>query len=199
MIIAYWNRKLSVSSFSIDDIINIIIKFGEPYEEFDSSLVAASLKSSKTTLEKLDYRGPTASGFGLFTATAGDKYHWKIKILEWSSINIGIIEADFAKDNLNRGWWDELYGFSYHQDGNIYTSPKAFGANWNGSRNYGDSFGALDIIHIHLDLRDNYEISWGKNNKKYDTGFDLKKKTNYKLALGFYKGKIELESFQIVE
>ena len=102
-------------------------------------------------------------------------------------------------NNLDKRWWEKTYGFSYHQDGKIYTSSKAFDINWDGSGDYGDSFQAPDVIHIYLDLRDNYEISWGKNNKRYDKGFDLKKETNYKLALGFYKGKIELDSFQIVE
>ena len=108
-----------------------------------------------------------------------------------TDINLGIVEANKWKDAMGEYWWWQHYGFSYYSNGMIYRQS--------GSQKYGDKIKVNDIIHIHLDLKDDYDISWRQNDTNYGKGFDVQKQTEYRLAIGFYEGKIELLSFDATD
>ena len=199
LIIECWFRKLIELELSIEDIAKIIIEFADEYEQFDPEKTSKDLKLEN---DNLDVYLPTiaslltARSFGLLDATPGRKYHWKIKILDEMSGNIGIIEADkyisFSKGT--DGWWYYPYGYAYYSGKDLY----------NDYENttyivYGEEYDVDDIIDVWLDLKDNYDLSFGKNEKKFGKAFDLKKDTTYKLAIGLYSGGVRLMSFEINE
>ena len=53
-------------------------------------------------------------------------------------------------------------------------------------------------MDVFLDLKDKAELSFGKNQERFDKAFDLKTDTNYKLAVSLKNtSEIEMISFQI--
>ena len=203
MIIEYWFRTLIVSSFSVDDITNIMLEFGKEIEKFERKFVNEHIMidNNGRTLSKTQHAGgSTISGFGQFTAVPGGKYHWKLKIMsneydgnKMPNANIGIVKANKYEKSMKGGWFETDYGYSYYiWNGKIYH-------NGNGGCDYGQKIIDNEIIDIWLDLEDNYTVSWGKNGNKFKKGFDVIKETNYKLAIGFRRGKAELLSFEIIE
>ena len=122
IVVAYWFRKLISADISIQDILSIVLKFSEVYEEFDKSLSHKSIKieDDGMSFSKKDYGDHTA--FGIVVARTGKKYHWKLKVIECEDdINIGIVDKDKCKENDTGGWWQTNYGYSYWSyDGFLY-------------------------------------------------------------------------------
>ena len=195
IIVAHWFRKLISADISIQDMLRIIVKFSEVYEEFDKSLSHKSIKieDDGMSLSKNDYGDRTA--FGIVVARTGKTYHWKLKVIESgdTDINIGIADKDKCKENDTGGWWYTKYGYSYWSyDGYIYHS--------NQDLEYGEEFGTGDIIDMWLDLKDNKrELSFAKNEIKFGKAFDVKHSTDFKFALTMSGApyKIELMCFEM--
>ena len=128
----------------------------------------------------------------LFTATPNNKYHWRVKIVnDKTSTNIGIIEALQYSENKRSGWWWCTFGFSLFHNGKLYSSG--------GVREYGASvYRKGDVVDIWLDLKDNFDLSFGKNGEEYGKAFDVKQDTDYKLAVSLMHGvELELVLFEI--
>ena len=106
------------------------------------------------------------SAYGLIAAKPGHKYEWKVKILDNTDANIGIVEFN---ENIKWkwGWWCEEYGYSYYRDGFIY--------NGTDYKKYGDRLGKDDIVGVILDLKENYQLSFSRNGKVFGKAFDMKK------------------------
>ena len=197
LIIEYWCRiLLSFStSFSIDDIAKIIVEFGNEYEQFDATVSGTGMKG--TTIEfgednlTAKFLGYNESAFGLIEAVPGCIYHWKIKLIEVGghSVNIGIVEADKMETQDAAYFWGYEYGYSYYKDGQTWHNNKG--------KYYGDPIGKDDIIHIWLDLKDKYDLSFDKNGKKYGKAWDVNHDTTYKLAVRV-RGSVQIFSFEIV-
>ena len=51
-------------------------------------------------------------------------------------------------------------------------------------KQYGEIFGEGDVIHVWLDLKENNDLSFGRNGKNLGKAFDIKSNTNYRLAIG---------------
>ena len=64
-------------------------------------------------------------------------------------VNVGIIQADKWETKKALYFWSE----AFCEDGQIWHSNKGF--------NHGDKFTSGDIIDIWLDLRNNYDLSFG--------------------------------------
>ena len=196
LIIEYWFRIILCTSFSVDDIAKIMIEFGNEYEQFDTIVSATGIEETTTEFGKDDltakFVGDTESAFGLLEAIPGCIYHWQIKLLELSgqSVNIGIVEADKIQYQNAAYFWGYEYGYSYYQDGQTWHNNKR--------KSYGDSFSKDDIIHIWLDLKDNYDLSFDKNGKKYGKAWDVNQDTTYKLAVRVVRGSVEIFFFEIV-
>ena len=198
IILSHWFRVLIKSCLSFDDISKIIIEYAAEYEEFDeiTSDKTCKIKKDGQLLRKKGDAGLGAcNGFGKFEANPGRMYHWKLKAQKVGDkeLNIGVIEADFVENGYREDWWNESYGYSYFAwNGDIYNKGQS-------KRNYGDKYGVGDIIDIWLDLKDEYELSFAKNGEKYGKAADMKKLTNYKLAIGMYRGikAVEILSFEI--
>ena len=85
---------------------------------------------------------------------------------ENNEMNIGVIEIGAYINPQNVGWYVKKWGYSY------YASSGNF---WNGEpKTYGDDHGQGDIIDVWLDLKDKYELSFAKNDKKYGKAADMK-------------------------
>ena len=196
LIVEYWYRTLISVSLSFDDIAKIIIAYGKALERFDKSLVDKKiiLNHDELMLSKLHGRQDFKNGFGTFIAGPGQKYHWRIKLMNQDTnsikVNIGIIEKDYV--NLNwELWCCSGFGYSYYTDGKIYHDS------YNGDR-YGEPFGVNDVIDVWVDLKKYYAISWSKNGQHFGKGFDVKRRTDYRLAIGIYYGQIQLIDFEVV-
>ena len=79
------------------------------------------------------------------------------------------------------------YGYSYYKDSQTWNNNKG--------KYYGDPIGKDHIIHIWLDLKDKYDLSFDKNGKKYGQAWDAHHNTTYKLAV---RGSVQIFSFEIV-
>ena len=194
-VISYWYRTTTASfeSFSIEDIIKIIIEYGQPIEKFVASTVHQQLiiENEGRILRDHKNSGSQLSGFGSFTAKPESKCHWRVKIVnDRTSTNIGIIEASKYAENKSTGWWWCKFGFSLFHNGKIYSSGVV--------REYqADTYHKGDIIDVWLDLKDNFDLSFGKNGKEYGKAFDVKHDTDYKLAVSLMRGVVlELVSFE---
>lgn len=185
----YWFRILLSTSFSVVDIVAIIVGFGDEYEKFDPLVSSKKIEFSDDN--KMVYLPKTnamsgQSVYGLIDAIPGRDYHWKLKLIEECMyVNIGVIECD--KLDGSRGCW--THGTMYYQNGKIDATYK-----------YGESLEKGDIIELCLDLKSKYELSYIVNGR--DLGkipnYDIKEDTTYKLAIGFYQnGKINLLSSKI--
>ena len=201
IVLEYWFRILVGSDISIEDIFKIILEFAKEYEKFTfiPSLSHDSLKleDDGRILSKTSYNHHECSTFGSIITKPGNSYHWKIKVIKMGDdhLNIGIIEADKCELSLETGnkWFSTSYGYSYWAgNGKVYHSS---------SKNYGDAFGAGDVIDIWLDLRDNKNaLSFAKNDKCYGLAATVQESTDYKLAVTMRRQqkKIELLSFEMI-
>lgn len=204
LIAAYWYRTLLCLELSFDDIIKIVIEFGEAFECFEKSLMSQNMNVNDdgTILTQTSslFKYKTVNAFGVFTAVPGHRYHWKVQLIQVENeqgketrTNIGVIEADKYKENLDKLWCCRGNGYSYYSDdGDIYHEQYV-------GDKYGDKYSSGDIIDIRLDLKDNYSISWGKNGNDYGKGFNVMEEMEYKLAIGIYYGKVKLLSLEITE
>ena len=203
LIFEYWFRIIIGSDISIQDISNITLKFGEKYEMFDSSLSHKSIEIqndgqllflSASLCKKI-------SGFGTVTAKSGYRYHWKLKLFgdNVQYINIGIIEADKCSANTSNSWWITEYGYSYWSgDGEIYHDWSQQGI-FRNHKHYGKSYGKDDIIDIWLDLKDENQLSFAKNDETFGKAADLKQSVDFRLAVAiwFANCKIQILSFEM--
>ena len=201
LVVEYWYRTLLSVSLSFADITKIIVEFGEAFERFEESLASECIKIEENgTVLLSQAKGYTCNNaFGVFNAISGYKYHWKVQIMQSTTdkrfqANIGIIEADKCEEYLPAKIWCCLgKGYAYYSyDGNIFHNS------YSGDK-YGNSFAANDIIDIRLNLKNDHIISWCKNGIDYGIGFEVKKNTEYKLAVGLYFGKVQLISLDIIE
>ena len=197
MVVEYWFRKLMALEMSIEDIIKIIVEFGNKYERFDESLVHNALTVDERQDIVSGYQDPEKDGdrysaFGTIIADRDAKYHWMLQILEMGdeSVNIGIIEQDEAEKNLEEYWWGEDFGYSYYQDGQIYCSSFFTG------EDYGEALQCGDIVHIWLDLKENNDLSFCINDKQFGKAFDIDP-GQYRLGVSLKKGKIKLILLEI--
>ena len=185
LIIAYWFRIMISRLIVIDNISSIISKFAEQHEHFKSSLVHKEImieNEGKTLLNTAETRLGRKSAFGSIIAKPGYKYHWQVHVVSGvSDINIGVIEADKAQKSVDKYWWNEGYGFSYFFLGQLYNG------NWDedDDRSYGRILGDGDIIDVWLDLKDHYQLSFGKNEEDYGKAFDMKQKMDYRFSVCF--------------
>ena len=132
-----------------------------------------------------------AHAYGLIEATPGHIYHWMLKLVaDICALNVGIIEADKCETKKALYFWGEEFGYSYYADGEVWHSNKGV--------KYGDKLENGDVIHIWLDLKDKYELSFGQNEKKYGKAWDVTQDKTYKLAIAAKDGRIEILSFQII-
>ena len=203
LVVEYWYRTLLSVSLSCDDITKIIVEFGEAFERFEESLASKCIKieDDGTVLLSQATRYACNNAFGVFRAISGYTYHWKLQIMQSMTFNkfqanIGIIEADKCEECLPASaplWFCSGIGYAYYSgDGNAW-HMHFYG------KEYGETYTDNDVIDIRLDLKDNYMVSWGKNEKDYGKGFDVKQDTGYKLAIGIYYGKVKLISLDIKE
>ena len=199
LIVAYWFRKLITFDISIQHISKIIMEFSKLYDRFDELLSDPSLTIQDNgtlvlkTIEEGDFDYNDRSAFGTVTTITGKKHHWRLKIFEISSINLGIIEADKHVNNQDVAWWCYCYGYSYWSgNGQTYHD---------GNRNaYGTCYGKHDIIDMWLDLTQNKgQLFFAKNDEKFGKAFDVKESRDYRLAIAMYgsPNKLELLSFDI--
>ena len=207
LIINYWFRKTIAAKFTIKDIIKIIVEFAEEIEIFDASISSKYIKLEEDNCsvffpsrhERAEYGIPqapnpvefSASVFGIVDATPGHKYHWKIKIIGDTNPNIGIIEADKClaeRDEFADHWWIESYGYSISLYG------------WKYHNNSSAFYAGIILsgeIDVWLDMKDNYDLSYGHNGKEYGTAWNVDKHKTYKLAIGLYYGRVELVHFKV--
>ena len=143
------------------------------------------------------------SVFGSMDAVPGNKYHWKVKVFgdvkAIDDINIGIIEADKCELGKGELWWTR-YGISYwSKNGMIFKYNEARGIC--GSHEYGKTFNNEKnvIIDIWLDLKNNNELSFAKNDEKFGTACTVQDSKNYRLAVAIYDAqtKIQLLSYDV--
>lgn len=196
MIIEYWYRVLSGSSFSIVNISKIIIEYCKEYEQFDKDLTHQSLELDDEGLilcKDAHNAAGCISSFGKIIAKPGYKYHWKIETVESERYdgNIGIVEADQVIET-NGLWWGTQYGWSYFTDQAVYHGTK--------HHIYGDSYITKgDIVDIWLDLKENEGLSFSKNNTKFAKAYDMDRDKSYRLAIGLFRGKVKIVSFEILD
>ena len=119
LIIEYWYRTSTKSSFSIVDITQIMIAFAQEYDKFDPSISSSfiTILDDYTTLTNDNDDGIPVSAFGIVDVVSGRKYQWTIKIMEPTDSEIGIIEKDKCEENRDDYWWCESFGFSYFDEG----------------------------------------------------------------------------------
>ena len=198
LIIEYWFRiLLKDESLSFSDITNIIIEFGKVVDRFDSEVINKNdrleLKDDEgTILSLIEAEGLPQCAHGIFVAEPGAKYHWRIQMLtDCRMMNIGI-DVDTAIVEKFNFFWLRKTGYSYYGNG-AYWHKHAL--------NYpkGDAYGDKgDIIHVFLDLKEKYELSFGKNDHKFAKAFDVDESAKYKLFVSLIKeGKIQLLSLEV--
>ena len=214
MIIEYWFRILCASSFSIGDIMKIIMAFGDEYETLDPTVSHKDfiIDDEKNIFIMKDHEvGGTRTGYGTIVANPGRIYHWKLRInkmvsehTSYQRVNIGVIEASLATRKTQSTFWFTSNGYSYYNhSGDVYSGSFSKDGGSGGysrerSKRYGDKYGENDVIDMWLDLKDNMTISWEKNGKKYDKIIKVKSDIEYKFALGTFPAEIELLLFEII-
>ena len=191
IIAEYWFRILIDLDFSSENISDIIAQFADEFELFDKLMTGSRLLLNEDFTEVsfssdvISRISPPSSTFGTILAISGRKYHWRLEILSDSNANIGIIEASKCEKSLDNYWWGENWGYSYYKDGELYHEDC--------DGEYGESFGNKgDIIDVYLDFKDKNELSFGKDDTKFDTAYDIDSSKDYKLGIGLYSGSIRL-------
>ena len=165
------------------------------FEELNISLTEneVDLENDNTMLSK-KANSDFSSVFGKIRAVSGEIHHWIIKIMsdgvEWKG-ELGIIEADKVEniDKLNKWWYTKSYYFCYDLKGTaskgVCSTPYAM--------MYDFDFDFGDTLHIWLDLKNTNNVSWGKNEIRFGKClYKLKNKTDYKLAVRLYHGKLQM-------
>lgn len=205
IVLENWFRVLLGTSFSIKDILKLIVEFAKNYEAFtfDPALSKKSLKieNEGRIVCKTELDHSNCNTFGTVVAEPGSLYHWKVKIVSMSenisgkTLNLGVIEANECEECLKEDilWHLQKYGYSYWSgNGKLYNDVVT---------EYGDPYGQNDVIDIWVDLRDTKrELVFAKNDKKYGV-IKLRGHVSaeYKLAVAMYgeQKKIELVSFEM--
>ena len=181
-----------------------MIEYGDEYEEFVPEISSSCCKykeNNSIVIANLNGSGiSSATVFGLVEAIPGNKYHWRIKAVDDDTPNVGIMEASkcnvHGKDAANDYWWNKTYAWSYYGgDGEIYNGATGFDPFDINRRAYGKPFKKHDIVDIWLDLKENNDLSFGKNGESFGKAADLKPNTTYKLVIGLYGGSVELLHF----
>ena len=204
LVFEYWFRVIIGCDISVAVISKIASEYAAEYEIFDAALIDTKLKIEEDgqTLRLPEYDDEDLSSFGIVTATPGNKYHWRLELIRMDVgfVNLGIIEANKCDDYTNTAWWLTEYGYSYYSgDGGIYHK---FTGNVTNTvyKDYAESY-KDDIIDIWLDLKDNYQLSFAKNDIKFGKATDVKDSVDYKLAVAIsalsIRNIIKILSFEI--
>ena len=137
------------------------------------------------------YTSGTHTVVGSTNTTPGYIYHWMLKLDEKKlpSMNIGIIEAGKCDDYQGVDHWIYPYTYSIYPNGQVWDNDAC--------EKCANGLKAGDMIDIWLDLRNNYNLSFGQNGQKYGNSIDVAKGKQYKLAIGSRGGILTLLSFQI--
>lgn len=197
LIFEYWFRVVIGTDIAVQNIAKIVIEFAHEYELFDASLTYGSPEIEDDG-KVFETKNSFSEAFGSMNAVPGAKYHWRIKVINcgFGELNLGIIQKDAmnlaANENEYDGFWVIPGGYSYYAgDGGIW--------NDNQGKDYGQAYDDGDMIDIWLDLQDAFQLSFGKNDTKYGKAADMKKDTEYKLAVSvFYQhGKVEISEFEV--
>ena len=181
----------------IDDIVNLINTFGKTLETFDPDLIYSALQVDDGYETITNPEGSyQKSAFGKMIAVKGRIYHWTVKIDEDvygrdPYINIGIFDANKAKNNLDGCWWKKEYGYSYFKSGTIWSYSSEI------NTKYGTRHKAGDIIEMWLDLKDKYTLSYAKNDKHFGVAFKIPSNTSYRFGLNVARGKVTIIAFEI--
>ena len=185
LIIGYWFRIFIARDFSIVDIAKIIKQFADECEQFDEDLSHEVIKyenSNEIMWVESVKSYEKASAFGTMVATPGRRYHWKIHCLKMdrrTRLHFGIIKADKCDGMTEEYWWCKKFAYSYYRAGTIYS-----GSIRRIYKDYGSKFEEGDIIDIWLDLKENNDLSFGRNDKHFGKAFDVASDTEYRLAVG---------------
>ena len=203
LVFEYWFRVIIDCDISVAEISKIASGYAAEYEMFNKSLINTNVKIEEDGQMMYLYEHADkdwSSSFGTITARSGNKYHWRLKLIgsDVRFINIGIIEANICKLHTDTTWWNTEYGYSYYSgDGMIYHNFKANDY----CKDYGESY-QDDIIDIWLDLKDNYQLLFAKNDMKFGKAADVKDCSDYKLAVAMWAwsigSQIKILSFEIL-
>eukprot|EP01084_Bolivina_argentea_P311293 538830_1 len=196
VVIGNWYRKAVTSYLYIEhnDIKKIITEYFGGFDSFHP-LLCHKRSVLSNTCQKISNNGSllALSAFGVVSAVSGKIYHWRFHLSKdcTNFTNIGVIEANKCDNKCdNTCWWHESFGYSYFsQTGEIWNNNLKYG-----SKSYGERYGRNDIIDVWLDLKDKYELLFGKNGKCFDKAFDMKRNTQYRFAVCFSVGEITLEN-----
>ena len=198
LIIEYWFRVLISDTFNFEDIAKCIADLAAEFEQFDSTLIHEHFQMyDEYQKASLNWQGFTRySVFGVNIATEGRKYYWKIELCGtggFRGFNIGVIEANKAKEHMETGWWGRSYGYSWYQNGQVFNKKLS-----GGNKQYGQSYGRRgDIIHVWLDMKENGELSFGKNERRYGKAFDIDCDKRYRLCVACACGEFKLLEFMV--
>ena len=196
LIIEYWVRTVLNLTIAINDIIKIMIEFADEFETFDPLLIHEKITTNSDYMSISHHpEHSQLSAFGKVIACPRRKYHWKLVIIDrYTSANIGVIESDKCKEWISKFWWNNPFGFSYYHTGSVFSGTDE---GMKSDIEFGEEFKKGDIIHIYLDLKDNYDIGWGRNAKQFQKAFNVNKDTDYRLAVSLNSGTVDLISLEI--
>lgn len=187
LVIAYWFRTTTNRNISIVNILKIILEFCS-FEAFISKNRNLVIENEGNSVRKRIKSWTATNVYGIVVAIPGNIYHWKLKVSHTTDkeINIGIVEEAKSKSAGRKiAWYLEEWGHSYYA---------ASGEVWNAGKGkyYGSEYGYDDIIEIWLDLKNKYELSFCKNTEKYGKAADMKKGTEYRMAIDLYGDQKEI-------
>ena len=198
MIITYWFRILIAAKYATEDISKMICGFAYEYDIFDDALSDKKLYFSKRKNELLfdedeyytGYALPPNPAFGSMIATKGKRYCWTIELHSGTRAALGIIHASKCKEAIDDPYWYKYsYGYAYGT-GKFYHNRE--------DKRYGDHFSVMgNIIEIHLDFKENNELSFGNAEYHFGTACKVNDKEEYKLAINVWKGKVTILDFDI--
>lgn len=200
------NKEQILKLRNVPDMVKALcILYYAELEKIDKDLFCKSLKIvdnyksvKKPYLFNNTYQYPVyGSAFGSNVAIKGKIYHWRLRIGDSNTrfwlMNIGIIEADKAKENLEEmnTWWYTNYGYSYFNGGRIL-----HGEIGKFSKKY-NTYKSGDIIDVWLDLKDKNTLSYARNDEYYGVAFMIPDDKEYRLALSLNTGEITIDEFQV--
>ena len=198
LIFEYWFRVLIGKDISIEAIVKIAVEFAAEYERFLSSLTYGDVSIENDGKVLISSMQTDCQAFGSAIASAGRKYHWKIKIIDsgFKSLNIGVIksEVDVSLIGTEGGFWQNDDGCSYYAAGMLYQGGRCIEL-------YAPPYGNDDVIDIWLDMRDEnkHELLF-LNQGQYTSSVQMSADYDYRFAMYIHKhySQIEVMNFEIV-
>ena len=194
------NEETLLKLSNIPSIIKAMsILYYREFEVFHKDLVHEKLQVDDQNKVITNTNRCVGSAFGGNIVIKGRKYHWRIKVQKISNadkygqrVNIGIIEADKVKGNLNQGWWNLSCGYSYYSGGRLYHGCQISG------QAYGTAIKSGDIMDVWLDLKDNNTLSYAKNGENYGVAFQIPSHKAYRFALGLEDAEVIMQMFEVI-